>query len=101
MCVLSVIGTAAVINHQFTTSETGKGQTVALIHPSSLKESAEKDIINEMKQLNVNETEKFENILNQNHSNSHTPTGCSLCHITYNKLSLPVNGKMKKCAVCK
>lgn len=29
------------------------------------------------------------------------PTGCFLCHIPHSKLILPVNGKMKKCSVCK
>lgn len=101
--MLSVIGTAAVINHQFTTSETGKGQTVALLPPSAAKDLAEKDSTKEMRQCSVNEADKLDNnsIANQNNGNVQTSTGCSLCHVTYTKLSLPVNGKMRKCAVCK
>lgn len=106
MCVLSVIGTAAIINHQFTTSEANKGQAVALI---PTPKEVDKDIAKDLKNLNVNkkngELDKSESeaALNNNNQNStnQIPLGCSLCHIPYSKLALPVNGKMKKCYVCR
>lgn len=110
VCVLSVIGTAAVINHQFTTNgEKGKRQTVALL-PSTTGPlttitplMTTKEIPNEKNDTepkNGDVKESTTTACNQNASNQ-TPTGCELCHITYNKHTLPVNGKMKKCAVCK
>lgn len=109
MCVLSVIGTAAIINHQFTTSEANKAQLVGAKEAGGVGISAENEISKDLKQMHVsqknsgdpatNEVETATN--NVNSSSSATPTGCSLCHIPYSKLALPVNGKMKKCSVCK
>lgn len=48
--------------------------------------------------IKSNDTEK--NIENDS-IGSQIPSGCSLCHIPYSKIALPVNGKMRKCAVCK
>lgn len=108
MCVLSVIGTAAIINHQFTASEANKVQAVAA-KDTAVGIAVDSELSKDLKQMHVsqkngidlsaNDVETATN--NVNNSSSTTPTGCSLCHIPYSKLALPVNGKMKKCSVCK
>lgn len=83
--MLSAIGTAAVINPHFTMSE-------ATSKPQSAGISSARDIDRDLAQR-VSETDLD--------IGTQIPTGCSLCHIPHIKLTLPVNGKMKKCAVCK
>lgn len=102
VCVLSAIGTAAVINHQFVTSEAHKSQTVALI-PSSTPKDTDRDVMKDMKNMTLNAQKINENDARNSDADfcSQIPTGCTLCHIPHSKLPLPVNGKMKKCAVCK
>lgn len=86
VCVLSAIGTAAVINTQFTMYETNK--------PDTDRENSK-----DSKRMSFCSQKGFdsdtETVIGQ------VPTGCSLCHIPHSKFTLPVNGKMKKCAVCK
>lgn len=111
MCVLSVIGTSAIINHQFTASEANKGQTGAVLPSSSSKEmsAVDNDLSKDLKQMHISQKNGGDSAGNDveatatniNNLPAATPAGCSLCHIPYSKLALPVNGKMKKCAVCK
>lgn len=108
VCVLSVIGTAAIINHQFTASEANKIPTVGS-KDAAAGIGADSELTKDSKQMHLsqkngvdlaaNDVETATN--NVNSLPSATPTGCSLCHIPYSKLALPVNGKMKKCSVCK
>lgn len=108
VCVLSVIGTAAIINHQFTTSETNKGQAVGTKDTAS-GVAVDTELSKDLKQMHVSQKNGGDSTANDveaatnnvNNASSTTPTGCSLCHIPYSKLALPVNGKMKKCSVCK
>lgn len=90
VCVLSAMGTAAVINHHYTISDKTK---------SALKD-AELEIMHDLKGLSVQ----------KKHSDTDKPDldsnkigvkGCTMCHMSFSKLGLPVTGKMKKCAVCR
>lgn len=98
VCVLSAIGTAAIINPQFTMSEGGKPQSAALI-PATTPKDSERDLLKELKHLNVGPQKAAE--FDSEATSAQIPTGCFLCHIPHSKLTLPVSGKMKKCAVCK
>lgn len=107
MCVLSVIGTAAIINHQFTASEAHKGQLVGP-KETTTGTGVEGDLSKDLKQVHVSQKNGSETVANETETATHnanntaaSPTGCSLCHIPYSKLALPVNGKMRKCSVCK
>lgn len=97
MCVLSAIGTAAIINPQFTMSEANKAQSMApiLITPK------DNDLLRDMRGLNVGAQKPNETDGDNEVFNTKLPTGCSLCHIPHNKIGLPVSGKMKKCSICK
>lgn len=95
MCVLSAIGTAAVINPQFTMSEGSKPPSASVMSPTP--RDNERDIFKDVKNNNGTPA-KLDNDVD---SNAQVPSGCGLCHIPHSKLILPVNGKMKKCAVCK
>lgn len=108
MCVLSVIGTAAIINHQFTASDANKIATVGS-KDATAGVLADNELTKDSKQMHLSQKNGVDSATNDietatnsvNNSSSATPTGCSLCHIPYSKLALPVNGKMKKCSVCK
>lgn len=100
MCVLSAIGTAAIINSQFTMSEDPnyinriKSQSTAM---SLTPRDNDRDLVKDLRHMNISTQKTIE-------SDSETaalPTGCFLCHIPHSKLILPVSGKMRKCAVCK
>lgn len=96
VCVLSAIGTAAIINPQFTMSEANKVTTVPVT-------SRDNDMVKDVRNMNMGPQNVIEADKNgDNDGNAvQIPIGCSLCHIPQNKIGLPVNGKMKKCAVCK
>lgn len=106
--MLSVIGTAAIINHQFTASEANKSQIVGQ-KDTAASAGVDNDLSKDLKQMHVSQKNGGESAANDveivlpnvNSVTSTTPTGCSLCHIPYSKLALPVNGKMRKCSVCK
>lgn len=80
------MGTAAVINHQYTISDKIN---------SALKDN-ELDIMKDLKGLKKrpehegNDTEVSGGV-----------KGCTLCHMSFGKLGINVTGKMKRCAVCK
>lgn len=93
VCVLSAIGTAALINQQFTMSE---GTRNAAITP---RDPENRDFLKDVRQMSIGSQKVGDN--ESDTKNAHTPTGCYLCHIPHSKLTLPVNGKMRKCAVCK
>lgn len=96
------MGTAAIVNHQFTTRDISKSQTMA---PIPTPKDVDKDLSKDFKNVNITpklgESEKADNDVAATSLNSSMPLGCSLCHITYSKLDLLMTGKMKKCAVCK
>lgn len=108
VCVLSVIGTSAIINHQFTASEANKAQSVG---PKDTLAGigADIELSKDLKQMHVSQKNGGDSVAIDAETATHnvinlpaaTPTGCSLCHIPYSKLALPVNGKMRKCSVCK
>lgn len=91
--MLSVIGTAAIINHQFTTSDLTKSQQLAA------SKEVEKELTKDFKNLYT--TQKSDSDKSESEGASQNTLGCNLCHIPYSKLGLPVTGKMRKCAVCK
>lgn len=95
VCVLSAIGTAAVINTQFTMSEASKPPSAAIL--SGTPKDMDRDLLRDLKHMNISSQKGFES----DSETGHIPSGCSLCHIPHSKFTLPVNGKMKKCAVCK
>lgn len=92
VCVLSVIGTAAIINPQFTMIEVSKTQTMT---------PKENDLPREMRNMSFYPTKLCDSDRNGDNNMPNIPSGCSLCHIPHNKIGLPVSGKMKKCAICK
>lgn len=94
VCVLSAIGTAAIINPQFTMSE-NKPPSAGILTVTS--KDADRDILKDFMDDNSQRTSDSDTdtVIAQ------VPTGCFLCHIPYSKLTLPVNGKMKKCSICK
>lgn len=94
VCVLSAIGTAALINQQFTMSE---GSRNASITP---RDHDNRDVLKDFKQTSIG-SQKVIVDSDTETNNAQIPSGCYLCHIPHSKLTLPVNGKMKKCAVCK
>lgn len=94
VCVLSAIGTAAVINAQFTMSEGTNKQSTGLTPRGS-----DRDIMKDLKQMNIGSQKTIDS--DSETIVPHVPSGCSLCHIPHSKLTLPVNGKMQKCAICK
>lgn len=95
MCVLSAIGTAAIINPQFTMIEMSKTQAMATMTPK------ENDLPREMKNLSFCPTKLNDSDRNGDNEMSSIPSGCTLCHIPHNKIGLTISGKMKKCAICK
>lgn len=94
MCVLSAIGTAALINQQFTMSE---GSRNASITP---RDHDNRDLLKDLKQMSIG-SQKVTVDSDSDTNSAQIPSGCHLCHIPHSRLTLPVNGKMKKCAVCK
>ncbi|XP_055305715.1 C2 domain-containing protein 5 isoform X2 [Sitodiplosis mosellana] len=96
VCVLSAIGTAAVINTQFTMSEASKPPSAAILLVTP--KDTDRDLSKDLKHMNLS-TQK--GINSDSETTAQIPSGCSLCHIPHSKFTLPVNGKMKKCAVCK
>lgn len=93
VCVLSAIGTAAVINPQFTMSEGTKPQS------SVTPRDNDRDVTKELRHASFSSQKAVDS--DSETVTAHCPTGCFLCHIPHSKLILPVHGKMKKCAVCK
>ncbi|XP_031621264.1 C2 domain-containing protein 5 isoform X3 [Contarinia nasturtii] len=98
VCVLSAIGTAAVINTQFTMSETSKPASASAAILSVTPKDPDHDIAKELKHMNVG-SQKGSDSDTETVVVAQAPTGCTLCHIPSSKLNLP--GKIKKCAVCK
>lgn len=94
MCVLSAIGTAALINQQFTMSE---GSRNASITP---RDHDNRDLLKDLRQMSIG-SQKVTIDSDSDISSAQIPSGCNLCHIPHSRLTLPVNGKMKKCAICK
>lgn len=72
---------------------TNKPQSAAII--AATPRDNDRDLAKELKSMNLAAESDSETITAQ------IPTGCFLCHIPHSKFTLPVNGKMKKCAVCK
>lgn len=93
MCVLSAIGTAALINQQFTMSE---GSRNAAATP---RDHDNREFSKDSKQMNIGPQKDADG--DADTKNAQQPTGCYLCHIPHSKLTLPVSGKMRKCSVCK
>lgn len=60
-----------------------------------------RDLLKDLKQLSVGSHKGTVAESESDTNNAQIPSGCYLCHIPHSKLTLPVNGKMKKCAVCK
>lgn len=96
VCVLSAIGTAALINQQFTMSSV-EGSRNASITP---RDHDNRDILKDFKQMNSQKPAVDNDNDTETNNAAQIPSGCHLCHIPHSKLTLPVNGKMKKCAVC-
>lgn len=84
------MGTAAIINHHYTISDKTK---------SALKD-AELEIMHDLKGLSVQHSKQSDADKNDPETGNR-PGGCTMCHMDFSKLGLPVTGKMKKCAVCK
>lgn len=99
VCVLSAIGTAAIINPQFTMIEGGKSQSTTTASVSVTPKDGDRDLLKDFKHMNVGPQKVIE--AESDINATQIPTGCFLCHIPHSKLVLPVSGKMKKCAVCK
>lgn len=101
VCVLSAIGTAAVINPQFTMSEEqnqnrNKPQSAAM---SVTPRENDREVVKDLRHMSVSSQKAVDS--DSETASAHVPTGCFLCHIPHSKLILPVNGKMRKCAICK
>lgn len=99
VCVLSAIGTAAIINPQFTMIEGGKSQSTTAAAVPATPKDGDRDLLKDFKHMNVGPQKVIE--AEPDINAAQIPTGCFLCHIPHSKLTLPVSGKMKKCAVCK
>lgn len=127
--MLSVTGTAAVINLQFTTGEIGLLNTTLPLKNQSSKEAMnssqerqelERDLLRgsktsipkEMAKLDLDaETANKENTHPNGTANNIQPplavtavpdvSNCAMCHIPYSKSSVPFSVHMKKCGVCK
>lgn len=99
VCVLSAIGTAAIINPQFTMIEGGKSQSTTAAAVPATPKDGDRDLLKDLKHMNVGPQKVIE--AEPDINAAQIPTGCFLCHIPHSKLTLPVSGKMKKCAVCK
>lgn len=93
--MLSVMGTAAIINHQYTIGDKGQlGNDLA-------KDFKGLGLRQKNNDAEKNEDETAKASSSKSGSSSGMPQGCTLCHMSFGKLGLPVTGKMKKCAVCK
>lgn len=97
VCVLSAIGTAAIINPQFTMCEASSKQYM----PQISIQSKDGDLSRDMRSMHLSGQQKLYESDKNGDNDAQMPSGCSLCHIPPNKIVLPVNGKMKKCSVCK
>lgn len=86
MCVLSAMGTAAIINHHYTISDKTN---------SALKD-VELDIMKDLKGV-----KKCQDVEGNDIEAGGGVKGCTLCHMSFGKLGINVTGKMKRCAVCK
>lgn len=89
MCVLSAMGTAAVINHHYTISDKTK---------SALNDQ-ELEIVRELKGVSLNQ--KNVDYDQDAAANVENPRGCKMCHMSFGKLGIAVGGRMKRCAICK
>lgn len=110
VCVLSAIGTAAVINLQQTDTipSSSDGQDFDKEPLSDLNTSAkctESSDIRKSLELDVDiETRAPHSDASENSTRTVPPQGmtnCSMCHIPYTQSSIPFRVNMMKCAICR
>lgn len=126
VCVLSVTGTAAIINLMFTSGEIGVLNTALTSAASkaasgggdcerndngdgSLKKNSPPKIqfsSNGGKLALLKHSKSIDNnpatVLSEKNSSANSEViDCSICHIPYSRTSVPFNEHMKKCLVCK
>lgn len=128
MCVLSVTGTAAIINLLFTSGEIGLLNTALSATKSSAtggdiernegdRDTATKKNGNSPPKLtsansggkagifkhnkSVDSDKLVGGAANKNSTDDVDSIDCSICHIPYSRSSVPFNEHMKKCLVCK
>lgn len=119
VCVLSVTGTAAIINLLFTSGEIGVLNTAlsATAKVSSggaesnndnsdatlKKSSPPKSQLanNGGKSAALKHSKSTENSVSTEKNTAENSIDCSICHIPYSRTSVPFNEHMKKCLVCK
>lgn len=63
------------------------------------REHDNRELLKDLKQMSVGAQKVADG--DSDTKNAQQPSGCYLCHIPHSKLTLPVNGKMRKCAICK
>lgn len=97
--MLSVMGTAAIINHQYTIGDKGQSGFKDAELTKDFKGMGLRQKVTTDGERNDDEIGKASS--SKSGSTSGMPQGCTLCHMSFGKLGLPVTGKMKKCAVCK
>lgn len=93
VCVLSAIGTAALINQQLTINEGSRNSSI------TPRDHDNRDMLKDFKQISIG-SQKGAVDSDSEVNNAQIPSGCNLCHIPHGKIAA-VNGQMKKCAVCK
>lgn len=115
VCVLSVTGTAAIINLMFTSGEIGVLNTTlskgtldtdreidAILKKNSPpKSQSSSGKMASSKISKIVEVENGSSELSAKKSIIENDADCSICHIPYSRSSVPFNEHMKKCLICK